>query len=95
MIEAILNVIREGTHFVVASHAHPDGDAIASTLALANFLREIGKQAVAFNIDSVPEELQFLPGAHQLVSDRRQLGRYDVGFVLDSGELDRAGGLPS
>lgn len=91
MIEAILNVIREGNHFVVASHAHPDGDAIASTLALVNFLREIGKQAVAFNVDGVPEELQFLPGAHQVVSDCSLLGRYDAGFILDSGQLDRAG----
>jgi phosphoesterase RecJ-like protein len=91
MIEAILKVIREGTRFVVASHAHPDGDAIASTLALVNFLSELGKQAVAFNVDGVPEELQFLPGANQVVSDPGMLDSYDAGFVLDSGQLDRAG----
>ncbi len=91
MIEAILKVIREGTRFVVASHAHPDGDAIASTLALVNFLGELGKQAVAFNVDGVPEELQFLPGANQVVSDPGMLDSYDAGFVLDSGQLDRAG----
>ena len=95
MIEAILNVIREGTCFVVASHAHPDGDAIASTLAMANFLQELGKQAVAFNVDGVPEELRFLPGADKVVSDPSKLGRYDAGFVLDSGQLDRAGSFLS
>jgi phosphoesterase RecJ-like protein len=91
MIDAILKVIREGRHFVVASHAHPDGDAMASTLAMVNFLRELGKDAVAFNVDGVPEELQFLPGAHQVVCDRNALTSYDAGFVLDSGELSRAG----
>lgn len=91
MIDAILRVINAGERFVVASHGHPDGDAIASTLALVNFLRELGKQAVAFNIDGIPGEFSFLPGAAEAISKPGELGRFDAGFVLDSGELSRAG----
>lgn len=91
MIEAILNVIGGGQRFVVAAHSHPDGDAMASTLALVNFLLELGKNVVAFNCDGVPEELRFLPGSAQVINEKGQLGHYDAGFILDSGQLNRAG----
>jgi len=91
MIDAILDLIDRSQSFVVASHAHPDGDAMASSLGLVSFLCQMGKDAVAFNVDGTPDELAFLPGAAEVVSDPGELGNYDVGFVLDSGELSRAG----
>ena len=39
MIAAILSQIENGHRFLVASHESPDGDALASTLALTNALR--------------------------------------------------------
>ncbi|MBE0597695.1 MAG: bifunctional oligoribonuclease/PAP phosphatase NrnA [Desulfuromonadales bacterium] len=88
-IKAILTKISGAGRILVASHEGPDGDAIASTLALANALREAGKQVVAYNVDGVPEALDFLPGARELVSTLD--GSFDLGFVLDAGELRRAG----
>ncbi|OHB32340.1 MAG: phosphoesterase [Desulfuromonadaceae bacterium GWC2_58_13] len=91
MIRAILEKIDAGQSFLVASHESPDGDAMASTLALVNFLRECGKEVVAYNKDGVPKDFDFLPGAETLV-DRLDRGAvFDVGFVLDAGELRRAG----
>jgi len=91
MIDAILSTIRQGKRFLVASHGNPDGDALASTMALANALLEMGKEVVAYNQDGMSAELAFLPGADMLVDviDSDQL--FDAGFVLDSGELRRAG----
>jgi phosphoesterase RecJ-like protein len=95
LIPAILKKIEAGRRFLVASHESPDGDAIASTLALANALREMGKDVVAFNRDGVPDSLEFLPGAEGLASSLEGVATFDVGFVLDAGELRRAGrGLP-
>ncbi|APG25886.1 DHH family phosphoesterase [Syntrophotalea acetylenica] len=91
MIDAILRAIGQGRTFLVASHAHPDGDAVGSTLGLVNCLRDLGREAVAFNLDNVPANFAFLPGAQSLLCRPEDLGRYDVGFVLDSGELSRAG----
>lgn len=91
MIEATLRAIREGRRFLVASHENPDGDAIASTLALANALREMGKDVVAFNRDGVPNDYRFLPGWENVVTSVPDGDRFDVGFVLDAGELHRAG----
>lgn len=91
MIEKILPVIRESRSFLVASHENPDGDAIGSTLALANALREIGKEVVAYNQDGVPNDYRFLPGWEHVVTSLPEDARFDVGLVLDAGELRRAG----
>ncbi len=91
MIQTILEKINTGQSFLVASHESPDGDALASTLALVNFLRECGKNVVAYNKDGVPKDFDFLPGAETLVDRLEPDAFFDVGFVLDAGELRRAG----
>lgn len=89
-VEQVAAAIRDGASFLVAAHESPDGDAIASTLALANALREMGKEVVAYNADPIPQKLKFLPGADTLVNHVAEQARYDVGIVLDAGELRRA-----
>lgn len=91
MIRATLKAIEQGRRFLVAAHQGPDGDALASTLALTNALRELGKEVVAYNADGVPEPFAFLPGADAVTSSLDDFEPFDVGFVLDSGELRRAG----
>jgi len=92
MIESILKLIRRSQTFLVASHESPDGDAIGSTLALANMLREMGKDVVAYNHDRAPLEYAFLPGYATVVDKYDDTVVFDAGFVLDAGELKRAGG---
>lgn len=91
MPEQLVALLKNHSRFLIASHESPDGDAIASTLALANALREQGKEVVAFNRDGVPGDYRFLPGWEQLVTSVESGARFDVGFVLDAGELKRAG----
>ena len=91
MLKAILKTINDGERFLVASHEGPDGDALASTLALTLALRELGKEVVAYNRDGLPAAFDFLPGADSLVSSLAPGERFDAGFVLDAGELRRAG----
>lgn len=91
MIAAIVQQIEQGSSFLIASHRSPDGDAIGSTLALALALRQMGKEVVALNVDGVPDTFAFLPGADELVTRIDKACHFDVGFVLDAGELKRAG----
>jgi bifunctional oligoribonuclease and PAP phosphatase NrnA len=91
MLKAILKTISEGQRFLVAAHEGPDGDALASTLALTLALRELGKEAVAYNRDGLPAAFDFLPGANTLVDTLPAGERFDAGFILDAGELRRAG----
>ena len=91
MITTILKSIEENRRFLVVSHESPDGDALGSTLALANALREMGKDVVALNCDGIPAAFDFLPGAETVVRSLENEVPFDVGFVLDAGELRRAG----
>ncbi len=91
MIEKILQLISRSQTIFIASHENPDGDAIGSTLALANALREMGKDVVAYNRDPAPYEYTFLPGCDTLVSELDASRTFDAGFVLDAGDLSRAG----
>ncbi len=91
MIDKILEVVQAGRTFLVAAHESPDGDALASTLALTNALEEMGKEVTAFNQDGVPADFQFLPGHGKIRSKVAADCFFDVGFVLDAGELWRAG----
>ena len=90
-IDQILQLIDQSQTFLIASHEGPDGDAIGSTLALANALREMGKDVVAYNHDRAPLEYAFLPGYDTVVSELDKSQVFDAGFVLDAGELQRAG----
>lgn len=91
MIPQILELIDSGQSFLVVAHENPDGDAIGSTLGLTLALRDMGKEAVAFNVDGIPDLMRFLPGHEVLVSTLPEGRTFDVGFVLDSGDIRRTG----
>lgn len=90
-IDQILQLIERSQTFLIAAHEGPDGDAVGSTLALTMALREMGKDVVAYNPDPAPQEYAFLPGYETLVSRLDETQVFDAGFVLDAGELQRAG----
>jgi phosphoesterase RecJ-like protein len=89
-IQNIVNEIQRNHSFLVTSHESPDGDAIGSALAMASFLRKIGKEVCVHFADPVPDLYAFMPGVDTVcphIPDRD----FDVAFVLDIGELRRAG----
>lgn len=89
-IRNIVETIRSNSSFLLTTHEGPDGDAVGSSLAMASFLRSIGKEVTVHYRDPVPELYSFLPGSGSVqahIPDRD----YDVAIVLDIGELRRAG----
>ena len=89
-IQQIIKVIRSNSSFILTTHEGPDGDAVGSSLALASFLRKLGKDVTVHYQDTVPDLYRFLPGADSVlhhIPDRH----FDVSFVLDIGERKRAG----
>lgn len=91
ILNKIIEHIQTAQRFLVASHESPDGDAIGSTLGLAIALKKMGKEVVAFNADGVPTNLSFLPGTDLMRTGLDDNDRFDVGFLLDAGDIDRAG----
>lgn len=92
MTHEIVREIEVGHRFLLTTHEGPDGDAVGSTLGLANFLLSLGKEVVIHLIDPVPEIYAFLPLAETVTQDIPP-GPYDACFVLDVGEFRRAGQL--
>src|SRR5512136_871942 len=90
MIKSINREIAEGSSFLVTTHENPDGDAVGSTLALAGYLRKLGKEVTVYYRDPLPDLYAFLPFA-DTVRNSIPACRYDICFVLDVGELKRAG----
>lgn len=55
-------------NYVIVAHVSPDGDAVGSSLALAQYLQIMGKNAVVVLPDSPPEFLMWMKGADSIIT---------------------------
>jgi phosphoesterase RecJ-like protein len=88
-LEQVLQEIKQRRRFLVTSHARPDGDAIGSTLALAQILRKMGKSAEVVLRDMVPVIYKPLPQAESIVHASRVNGDYDAAIILECDSIQR------
>jgi phosphoesterase RecJ-like protein len=90
--KTVLNTIRRYRKFLVTTHHSPDADAVSSALAMAMFLKSLGKQVRVLNEDSCPQWLKFLPGTpvFKKAGAASQVD-YEAAIVLDCGDLERVG----
>jgi len=91
-MNAILGLIRDSKRVLISSHENPDGDAIGSMLALGLGIEQMGKEAVFYNKDGVPEILRFLPHSDRIVKSLDEIeGTFDLVFAVDCTGTNRAG----
>jgi phosphoesterase RecJ-like protein len=91
VIKEVVDGIKEGNSFLVTSHLNPEGDAIGSAMAMAQGLKDSGKEVTAFFEDPIPEIYKFLPFSGEVIHKFDGQNSYDVTVVVDCGELDRVG----
>jgi len=91
ILQQIKQQIQSSHSFLVVAHENPDGDAIGSTLGLALALLDAGKDVVAYNVSGMPDIMGFIPGSNILQTVLPAETCFDVAFVLDSGDMKRAG----
>ncbi|PWT70413.1 MAG: bifunctional oligoribonuclease/PAP phosphatase NrnA [Proteobacteria bacterium] len=89
MLERVLKEIEQRDHFVLTSHARPDGDAIGSVLACGAILRQMGKSAEVVLHDPVPTIYQPLPFANQAQKSEAVNGKYEAAIVLECDSVQR------
>src|SRR5713101_6464696 len=89
MLQEVLKHIEQRQHFVLTSHARPDGDAIGSALACGQVLRSLGKEAQVVMHDPVPRIYQRLPFAHRVVHAKRVKGDYEAAIILECDSIQR------
>jgi bifunctional oligoribonuclease and PAP phosphatase NrnA len=88
-LEQVLHHISERKHFLVTSHTRPDGDAVGSTLALAQVLHKMGKSAEVVLGDTVPVIYKPLPHAETIRHAHLVNGKYDAAIILECDSVVR------
>ncbi|MBM4176346.1 MAG: bifunctional oligoribonuclease/PAP phosphatase NrnA [Ignavibacteria bacterium] len=55
-----VEIVNKNSKFVITTHINPDGDALGSQLALAYFLKKLGKEVELINHSQTPGNYKFL-----------------------------------
>lgn len=97
-ISELRKLIDGAQNIVVTCHHNPDGDAIGSSLALARYLRTIGKDTTVIVPDAYPDFLQWLPGTQEIIRFNKHQEKAemifkicDLIFCLDFNTVERTG----
>jgi bifunctional oligoribonuclease and PAP phosphatase NrnA len=89
MAGEVLRQIERRDHFVLTSHARPDGDAIGSALACSRILHSMGKRAEVVLRDGVPAIYGVLPFVDTVVHSNLIKEDYEAAIILECDSLER------
>ena len=90
-MKRIIDQLQSSRTVLLASHTHPDGDAIGSLLAIGLALKALNIDVQMYNESPIPAVYRFLPSVGA-IRQHMELGReFDTVVVLDCGDLDRVG----
>jgi len=91
-------LLENASSILLASHMSPDGDSIASALALGGILESANKKVAYICHDPVPKNLHFLSGWEKFTIGEDALIRFgnsnfDLAIVVDLNVLSRLGSV--
>lgn len=92
-LDNIKEEIQKAKKIVILTHESPDGDAVGSSLAMYNSLKQLGKD-VDLIIPEYPETFNFLEGANSIKTES-QIEQYDLAIALDAADIKRLNGFAS
>lgn len=97
-LEELKALISQPRKIVITSHTNPDGDAMGSSLALYNYLVELGHKVSVIVPSNYPDFLKWMPGdkkvyiyPYQVAESQRLIGEAELIFCLDYNALSRIG----
>ncbi len=98
--EAAYDFIKNHSTFIMATHAHTDGDDLGSMLAMHQVLKSMGKHSVPVANGGVPAGLKFLPQQNEVLENVQE-DNFDAIILFGCSNVGRtelekimAGGLP-
>jgi phosphoesterase RecJ-like protein len=91
VLKEISQVLSKNNTFLIATHLHPDGDAIGSLIVFLGLMEDLGKEARALSESPVPALYRFLPGSQKISTKLDKNFKPEVAVVLDTPTLDRLG----
>ena len=75
-------LISDAETILITTHKSPDGDAIGSSLGLAEYLRSLGKAPVVIVPDQYPDFLMWLPNTEKIIRYDKQREKTDLLFKI-------------
>ena len=75
-------LISDAQTILITSHTNADGDAIGSSLGLAEYLRFIGKEATVIVPDQFPDFLLWLPNTEKIIRYDKHKEKADMLFAI-------------
>ncbi|MDL2248791.1 bifunctional oligoribonuclease/PAP phosphatase NrnA [Tyzzerella sp. OttesenSCG-928-J15] len=90
VIEKIIEQIFMSHSIAIAGHVSPDGDAVASCLALARCVKKLGKEPVVL-LESAPKRYSFIAGQEFIKFDGYEQLKPDLFISCDCGSKERMG----
>ena len=89
----IHDAIKGAKEILLIAHQKPDGDALGSNLAMANWLRDEGRHFHVYCTHPVPPHYQYLPLWQHVKSTDEELKEipFDVVITIDSSSLSYSG----
>ncbi|MCL2565545.1 MAG: bifunctional oligoribonuclease/PAP phosphatase NrnA [Defluviitaleaceae bacterium] len=90
VIKQIIEEIYGSTTIAIAGHVSPDGDAVASCLALAMSLNKLGKEIVVL-LEEIPKRYHFIGGNEFVKTDDLSGLMPDLFISCDCGAKERMG----
>lgn len=102
LFERLSRYIQSNQRFLITTHQLPDGDGLGGEIALASYLKAIGKECWIVNSDPTPEkfslvdpdsEIEIWSPQIQSLNEKGALPAVDIIFALDVNDLNRVGTL--
>lgn len=90
-LDNILEEINKAESIVIVTHENPDGDAIGSSLALYNALKNYGRQNVDVIIPEYSRCFEFLPGIDEIKKESN-VSQYDLAISVDTANIKMLNG---
>lgn len=90
-LDNILEQIKKAKSIVLLTHENPDGDAVGSSLAMYEGLKEMGKENVDIIIPEYPRTYTFLPNVDKVKKEGNK-EPYDLAIALDSATIKMLNG---
>jgi phosphoesterase RecJ-like protein len=78
----IQEAINSAKSIVVIQADNPDGDSLASSLALEEILGELGKEITMYCGVDIPSYLSYMPGASRVVNEMPK--QFDLSIIVDT-----------
>lgn len=95
----VLERLLAAERLVLSTHIRPDGDALGSQIALALFLRKLGKQVLILNSDAPPRNLEWMLDLSPIkkftgsLKQLKALTEADALVMMDTNTLERLGNV--